>query len=211
MTDLPSLHHAVRRALHGTALTIVTLAALSGCASVTPSIALKPGNTDSSARASTEFHGRFAARTVRNGKDEGVQGNFVWVQQGENVQLSLVSPLGQTLAIITALPHQATLELPNQPARTAPEVDSLMQQSLGFSLPVSGLRDWLQARPAPGPVTQEERDAGGRLSVLQQDGWTVRFADYRDAGADGTPRVRRLDLSRMLDDEPLSVKLVLDE
>lgn len=196
-----------RRSLLRAGLALGTLAVVTGCASVAPGTGFGPGGAD----RVVELRGRFSARTERNGREEGAHGNFVWLQRGDSVQLSLVSPLGQTLAIVTALPGQATLELPNQAPRSAPEVDTLMQQALGFSLPVSGMRDWLQARPAPGAVVRAERDATGRLTELEQHGWTVRFQEYRESASGEAPRVRRMDLARTLDGEPLSVRLVVDE
>lgn len=197
-----------RRTLLQAGLASATLVLLTGCASVAPGT----GFTAADADRGIELRGRFSARTERNGREEGVHGNFVWLQHGDSVQLSLVSPLGQTLAIVTALPREATLELPNQPPRHAPEVDALMQQALGFSLPVSGLRDWLQSRPAAGTIIRAERDAAGRLTELEQQGWTVRFLEYREAPAgSNTPRVRRMDLARTLEGQPLSVRLVVDE
>jgi outer membrane lipoprotein LolB len=197
-----------RRRFIGGAISCTVLTIVSGCASVTPLTTL---STTGDSNAPLELRGRFAARAERNGKEEGVQGNFLWMQQGANVQLSLMSPLGQTLAIVTALPEQATLQLPNEPPRTAPEVDSLMQQALGFSFPVAGMRDWLQARPAQGNVTREERDASGRLSLLEQHGWLIRFLEYRDAASNRVPNIRRMDLNRTLAGEPLSVRLVIDD
>ena len=196
-----------RRSILRTGLALGMLAAVSGCASVAPNTDLPLSGTD----RAVEYRGRFSARSERNGREEGAHGSFVWLQQGDSVQLSLVSPLGQTLAIVTALPGQATLELPNQAPRSAPEVDTLMQQALGFSLPVSGMRDWLQARPAPGTVVRAERDATGRLTELEQHGWTVRFQEYRETAAGEAPRVRRMDLARTLNGEPLSVPLEVDE
>lgn len=196
-----------RRSILRTGLALGMLAAVSGCASVAPNTDLPLSGTD----RAVEYRGRFSARSERNGREEGAHGSFVWLQQGDSVQLSLVSPLGQTLAIVTALPGQATLELPNQAPRSAPEVDTLMQQALGFSLPVSGMRDWLQARPAPGTVVRAERDATGRLTELEQHSWTVRFQEYRETAAGEAPRVRRMDLARTLNGEPLSVRLVVDE
>lgn len=199
-----------RRRLLRAGLMVASLAMLAGCASVTPrtpDFAAQGGD----GTAASEYHGRFSARKQRNGSEEGVHGNFVWAEHGGNVQLSLLSPLGQTLAIVTATAGSATLELPNQAPRTAPEVDSLMQQALGFSLPVSGMRDWLRARPTRGHAARIERDPNGRLTQLEQDGWTVTYLDYRDTPTGSPPRVRRLDLARTLDGEPLTVRLVIDE
>jgi outer membrane lipoprotein LolB len=180
---------------------------LAACASVTPS---RSFDTDPRAQA-REYSGRFAASYVRYGRDEGVQGSFQWREQGGNVRLDLISPLGQTLAVVTATPTGATLDLPNEAPRNAPEVDGLLEQALGFSLPVAGMRDWLHGRPAPGSPASATRDQQGRLETLTQNGWTVRYPAWQ-AGAQGGPETlpRRIDMARDGGTGPMSVRLVID-
>ena len=117
-----------------------------GCASVRPANDLFAGTQDTDATV-TRYQGRFSARYTQGNAEQSAVGSFLWRERGPDVQLELMSPLGQTLAIVSQNNQGATLELPNQPARRAPEVDTLMQDALGFSLPVAGLRDWLRARP----------------------------------------------------------------
>ena len=182
---------------------------VAGCASVAPSRGFDAGET-----ARTEhYSGRFAANYTRYGRNEGVQGSFRWEEQGRNVRLDLVSPLGQTLAVVTSTPSGATLDLPNEPPRNAPEVDALMEQALGFSLPVSGMRDWLHGRPAPGAPANATRDVRGRLDTLTQAGWTVRYVDWQEPPQDATvatARPRRIDMARDGGPSPLTVRLVID-
>ncbi|WP_354687773.1 lipoprotein insertase outer membrane protein LolB [Cupriavidus necator] len=185
---------------------------LQACASVAPS---RNFDVDNDA-ASQQYTGRFAASYVRYGRDEGVQGNFRWQEQGRNVRLDLVSPLGQTLAVVTATPSGATLDLPNQPPRNAPEVDTLMEEALGFALPVAGMRDWLHGRAAQGSPARTTRDEQGRLATLAQNGWTVRYVAWQEtapaspASASGGAVPRRIDLARDSASNPLSVRLVID-
>ncbi|WP_020202660.1 lipoprotein insertase outer membrane protein LolB [Cupriavidus sp. WS] len=176
---------------------------LAACASITPTRQFDTGE----AAQARDLKGRFAASYVRYGRDEGVQGSFQWHEQGRNVRLDLISPLGQTLAVVTSTPSGATLDLPNQPPRNAPEVDTLLEEALGFSLPVAGMRDWLYGRPAPGSPARATRDDSGRLATLAQNGWTVRYVAWQDAAAQ---QPRRIDLARDGDSNPLSVRLVID-
>ncbi len=193
-------------------LALLCLAAplwLAACASITPT---RNFDTGESAR-SEHYSGRFAANYTRYGRSEGVQGSFRWEEQGRNVRLDLVSPLGQTLAVVTSTPSGATLDLPNEKPRNAPEVDSLMEQALGFSLPVSGMRDWLHGRPAPGSQSKITRDADGRPDTLRQNGWTVRYVAWQDTPEGTTApstQPRRIDMARDGNEAPLSVRLVID-
>jgi outer membrane lipoprotein LolB len=92
-------------------------------------------------------------------------------------------------------------------------VDSLMEQALGFSLPVSGMRDWLHGRPAPGAPSNITRAADGRPDTLRQSGWTVRYVAWQDAvegAATSSTLPRRIDMARDGNESPLSVRLVID-
>lgn len=186
----------------------------SGCTSLRPTNDLFAGTQDADATI-TRYQGRFSARYTQNNTEQSAVGSFLWRERGADVQLELMSPLGQTLAIVSQSNQGATLELPNQPPRRAPEVDTLMQDALGFSLPVSGLRDWLRARPAPGTPARVARDAQSRPETIEQNGWTVRYVAWADDGnnTDGAKAtIRRLDLDRQHGaNGPLSVRLVLDQ
>ncbi|MCD9227809.1 lipoprotein insertase outer membrane protein LolB [Ralstonia pseudosolanacearum] len=194
----------------------VACALLAGCASVRPANDLFAGTQDGDATI-TRYQGRFSARYVQDNAQQSAVGSFLWRERGADVQLELMSPLGQTLAIVSQNRQGATLELPNQPPRRAAEVDTLMQDALGFSLPVSGLRDWLRARATPGTPARVARDAQSRPETIEQNGWTVHYVAWSDDGDNSTAnaRVRRLDLDRPQGaggtPGPLSVRLVLDQ
>jgi outer membrane lipoprotein LolB len=162
--------------------------------------------TAATARTQVDYDGRFAIKyNDQNGTERNAYGNFSWHQQGDTVNVELKNPLGQTLAIIESAPSSATLQLPNRPPQTAPKVDDLMRDALGFALPVAGLRYWLEPAAAPGSKAKTETDPqnGGRLKQLEQDGWTVNYYEY-------TPdnNVKRINLTH--EDPPLAIRLVLD-
>jgi outer membrane lipoprotein LolB len=192
------------------ALASAGLVALAGC-SVTPvrGPALSNAATELSTQTARNYHGRFAVQYVdRYGQQRNAYGNFDWQEHGDTVTLQLLTPFGQTLAIVTSSPSSATLELPNRQPMIADDVDTLMQNALGFTLPVNGLRYWLQPSPAPTSTarTVPDPNANTRLQEIDQDGWTINYVAYADAPATG---VKRLNLSRQ--DPPLDIKLVLDQ
>ncbi|MCF2134950.1 MULTISPECIES: lipoprotein insertase outer membrane protein LolB [Mycetohabitans] len=153
------------------------------------------------------YHGRFAVSYEdQNGQPRNAYGNFDWQEAGQTVKLQLLSPLGQTLAIVASAPGLATLELPNKAPQMAPSVSELMQGTLGFSLPVEGLRYWLQPSVSPDSRAWTATDGAGRLSRVEQDGWTIEYLAYVAAPVS---RVKRVNLTRQA--PPLSVKLVLDQ
>lgn len=203
--SLPAVRH-VRVASLAAAL---LAAALAGCSSVpTHGPSTSNAATALATQTSRAYHGRFAVRYVdQNGQTRNAYGNFDWQEQGDTVTLQLLNPLGQTLAIVTSSPSAATLELPNRQPVTADNVSSLMQSTLGFALPVEGLRYWLKPSPAPTShaktIADPQQDT--QLKEIDQDGWTIQYLAYADAPATG---VKRVNLTRY--QPPLDIKLVLD-
>lgn len=198
-----------RSGLGRLALAASFAAVLAGC-SVTPTRGPSTSNTATALSTQTvrAYHGRFSVRYLDvRGQPRNAYGNFDWREQGDTVTLQLLDPLGQTLAIVTSSPASATLELPNRQPVTAGDVSSLMQNTLGFSLPVEGLRYWLQPSPAPTShaKTIPDPQIETRLKEIDQDGWKILYQSYADAPQTG---VKRVDLSRY--DPPLDIKLVLD-
>ncbi|TAM53515.1 MAG: lipoprotein localization protein LolB [Paraburkholderia sp.] len=196
-----------RRASLSAAATLAVM--LAGCASTPPH---GPSTSNAPLELSTQtasaYHGRFAVRYVdQNGQTRNAYGNFDWQQQGDTVTLQLLNPLGQTLAVVTSSPASATLELPNRQPVMADNVSDLMQHTLGFALPVEGLRYWLASSPAPNSraKTIVDPEQTSHLKEIDQEGWTVQYLAYADAPASG---VKRLDLTRQ--NPPLDIKLVLD-
>jgi outer membrane lipoprotein LolB len=184
--------------------------ALAGCASVKPQgPSTSNAATAVTAQTSRAYQGRFAVQyNDRYGQQRNAYGNFSWQETGDTVTLQLRNPLGQTMAIVTSSPASATLELPNRQPLTADNVSTLMQNALGFALPVEGLRYWLQPSPAPTSLARTEKDPEqpARLKQITQDGWTIDYLAYADAPAIG---VKRVNLSRA--EPPLDIKLVLDQ
>jgi len=110
---------------------------------------------------------------------------FNWLQHPENFAIHLSGPLGQGASWIrggspTNNSQQVSLERGKQPPVYADNLETLMQGTLGWSLPVSELHYWVRGIPAPDtPIEQIDHDDSGRLLSLQQQGWKLRFERYK--------------------------------
>lgn len=143
---------------------------------------------------SVELSGRLSVRYQRNAAEEAVHGGFSWQQTPNHTAITLSSPLGQILAVIEVSPNRAILRQSGQPARAAADPDSLVADTLGWPLPIAGLRDWLQgfARDAQGRPWVAQ--PGMATAVVTQDGWHLSYVSWQESGNSLVPR--RIDLTR---------------
>jgi outer membrane lipoprotein LolB len=184
----------------------ILAATLAGCATVTP-----PSNPNAAVgayRDTIDLTGRLAVTYQKDGQPQSINGNFTWTQRPGQVDVALASPLGQTIAAISVTPQAATLTQSGQAPRSATDIDALTQQTLGWPLPVAGLRDWLQgyATDAQGKrfVASPAQD-----SVTTGDGWRLRFVAWQDGT--NPPRPRRIDAERAgAAGEPLVIHIIID-
>jgi outer membrane lipoprotein LolB len=202
----------------GRRMLIAALSVLAaGCASLnSPSSTTAPETnspaSSSSARSfseSVDLAGRLSVRYQGNQKEEALHGSFTWAQTAAQTTVTILSPLGQTVAVIDVTPEGATLRQANQPVRSAPDVDALTAETLGWPLPVSGLRQWLQGFGI---------DASGKRFIANpqasdfttHDGWRIRYANWQDE-ASPQSRPRRIDLARNTAQAgDVSIRIVID-
>lgn len=179
-------------------LFLLWLGLLGGCALVpdAPAPAVRPAQSESAPFA---LNGRIAVKHNGTHHSAGLR----WVHQPQSDELLLLGPLGQTGARVYVDAQGATLDDGSKHYQ-AEDVESLMQEVLGWHLPLGGLHQWVLGRAAEGEA-QIERDEHGRIGVLRQAGWEVRYLRYADDSADSLPS--RLLLSR----DALRVQLLIDE
>lgn len=146
------------------------------------------------------FNGRIAITRRAEKQSAGLR----WEHTADDDELSLLAPLGQTVARVHRDQVRATLQHQGKHYEAA-NVESLMAQVLGWHLPLAGLHRWVLGVVADGAADLVERDAQGRLLLLRQEGWEIRYLRYADESATALPV--KLELKR----EDLSVILIIDE
>lgn len=199
---LPMLPNRFVRLLPALLLTAV----LAGCA--TTGAGLPNANVPVAAyRDAIELSGKLAVSYQKDGQPQGLSGPFTWSQHPGNIDVELFGPLRQTVALIKVTPQAATLTLSDGKPRTAKDIDTLTAQALGWPLPVSGLRDWLQGHAV---------DAQGKAftaspannHVVTQDGWRLRFVDWQAGGA--TPMPHQIEAGRNAGGDELTIRILID-
>ncbi len=186
---------------------VALCALLSACATTAPA---PSASTVAAWRDTIDLSGRLSVRYKKSGQDESLSGKFTWNQSADRTDVSLASPLGQTIAKIVVTPESATLTQADRAPRVARDIDSLTVQTLGWPLPVSGLREWLQGHATS---ADGSRFAASRLhdNVLTRDGWRIRFAAWQDQ-AGPNPQPKRIDAVRSatLQSDEITIRIVLD-
>jgi outer membrane lipoprotein LolB len=167
---------------------------LTACASVAPSRSV-----------SRDDIGEFSlqARLAITRGEERVALAIDWQHQGARDDITVRSPLGQTVAHLQADARGARLELADRQAWQAPNLDALTERALGTALPLSGLPHWVLGRAAA--PERGERDALGRWKQFHEAGWQVVFAEYESDAIHALPRL--IDLAR----DDVRVRIRADE
>lgn len=177
---------------------LALLMLLGGCALLpsAPMPTVRPAQLEAAAFA---LNGRVAIKHNGTRHSAGLR----WVHRQESDELLLQGPLGQTAARVYRDAQGATLDDGSKRYQAA-DAESLMQEVLGWQLPLGGLHQWLLGRASDGDASIE-RDELGRIILLQQGGWEVRYLRYDGDAADSLPS--RLQLNR----DELQVQLLIDE
>ena len=180
-------------------LVFLGLTLLNGCALLAPAPApvARPAQPESAAFA---LNGRISIKHLETSQSAGLR----WTHQAQSDEILLLTPLGQTAARVYRDDSHATLDDGNKHYQDV-DAESLMEQVLGWHLPLNGLHHWVLGTADSASPAQIERADNGQITVLHQDGWEVRFLRYADSKPDSLP-------TRMqLNHEGLQIQLLIDE
>ena len=153
--------------------------------------------------------GRLSVRYQQNGKPQSLQGKFRWQQQGEQTDITLYSPLGQTIATIAITPGLAVMAQSDGEKKQAPNVTALTQEVLGWPMPVDGLRYWLQGfvQNVEGKLQTASPEG---MHSFQSDGWRVRYVSWQRNASIQYPK--RVDMERTTAEAgDIVLRLVIDD
>lgn len=150
---------------------------------------------------SWRLEGRFAIRT----EADGWSGMLYWDQYVDGFDIRLTTLLGQGMVQLHGDPRAAVLRMSATEVYYADDVETLVYEQLGWSLPISLLRFWILGLPGPNHVKSIQLDQQGRLLQLQQAGWNINFKRY--TRLDGVELPGKI----FLESEDLTFRLVVDQ
>ncbi|WP_028101611.1 outer membrane lipoprotein LolB [Pseudoduganella violaceinigra] len=173
-----------------------TLAALAGAAAILCGCATAPSAPPSTAAVAPyaetlSVSGRLNVQYLQDGTQQSVTVRFDWQQDAQHTDVALFDPFGTKVAAIAVTPQGATLRQGgNKAPLSADSIDALSARALGWALPVSGLRGWLQGH-ATAADGKPWSASPAHNEVTTPDGWHLRYVTWQ-AGSE-LPRPLRID------------------
>jgi len=189
---------------------LLTITGMVGCSSLqTWPFLPSPTQTERSFHDNILIQGLFSVTYVHSYRPQSVQGRFQWQQQGQRIDIDLMSPLGQTMAKLTITPNSATIQQTGKEIKVADNVAELTEQTLGWSLPVAGMRDWLQGFHR---TTTHQRQIArpNENDQFDTEGWHIQYVSWQQNSVSDYPK--RIDLTRTSPQlHQLSLRIIIDQ
>jgi outer membrane lipoprotein LolB len=185
-------------------------ALLGACATPAPPVAEPPA-------PETRYAGRFSA-SWRGPADadtpQRASGSFSLRVAAAGSELTIATPLGQTVAVATLDAQGARLVTADGQQLSAPDAGQLTERAFGWPAPIGELSRWMAgpqgapaapaaARAGPGSDPVSFTDAGWRVSIeAWRDGWPQRLVLRWPEGSGAAPlagRVSQVELRLLVD------------
>ncbi len=191
------------------ALLLVSLISLSACSTIQSSYNdyVKPkikSWTDASAKPWAEhkaaaeklqqwnLSGKLAVKTG----NEGGQARLRWQRDAQTQHIELAGPIGTGRVVLDEGPSGAVLKDTAGQVQNGPDLQTLLQQRLGWPIPFSKLQYWVRGLPAS-EAALTTLNKQGQLLYSEEGGWQVKFLTYQsittaDQSTVQVPRVMEL-------------------
>jgi len=145
-----------------------------------------------------------SAISIKNAQQH-VTARIYWQQLALNYRLNITSPFNIGGFKITGDSAYVTWYRSTTDKVIAKNPEELMSRELGWSLPISNLRYWVLALPAPKLAYSSQFDTYNHLIYLQQQGWQINYADFIS--------VDKIDLPTtiLLSNTKLQIKIIIKQ
>ncbi len=119
--------------------------------------------------------------SITSEKESGTV-TFHWSQDHERYLMRFIAPLGQgTFALRGGEADGVYLLTAKSKVLHADDAETLLTQSVGWHVPVSGFKYWVRGLQEPGvDVTNQQFDDQGRIKEMQQADWSISIKRYMD-------------------------------
>jgi outer membrane lipoprotein LolB len=161
------------------------------CACVTVEKHTLPPDSEINKQANWELHRasvqnlktwQLKGRVAGKSKDEGFRAGVNWNQLQQDYIIDLHGPLGRKVAVITGKQGHVHLKTSKGESFEAENAEELMQNLLGYSLPINGLQHWLLGIPDPDQAYASiVLNEYGYLQNLKQADWLIDYKRYHES------------------------------
>jgi outer membrane lipoprotein LolB len=151
---------------------------------------------------SWDIHARAAIKLKGEAYNIGIR----WQRQAQNSKILLEAPFGQgVFRIESSAGGTYRLRLPDGRVSANRTAEVLLEEMIGWSLPISGLEYWIRGMPRPDSAYTHRLDQAGRARSISQDRWAIDYLDYFP-GQEDPQLPRRIKLVS----ESVTLKLVVE-
>lgn len=126
--------------------------------------------------------------------DHGGSGRLQWDVRSDSSELDFHGAMGRGAWHLQIGPDGAILKEANGAEQAASGVNDLIQDRMGWPIPVDALQWWVRGLAAPGAIEGQELGPEGLLINLEQFGWSVDFNRYDSVA--GVVLPKRLNATR---------------
>ncbi len=114
-------------------------------------------------------------------KQDAWSGSLFWQQfNPEKYDIRIIAPLGQgTLRLLGSADGVTLTTSDSNKVLKAKNAEILLQQEMGWQMPISGMRYWILGLANPSPYKNLKVDSQGRPKVFEQAGWEIKFLRYK--------------------------------
>ncbi|MBP5981916.1 MAG: lipoprotein localization protein LolB [Halomonas sp.] len=118
---------------------------------------------------------------------ESQSANLDWSQHPHYFRMLISGPFGGGRSVLEG--REGRFSLTTGEGRFEAETpEALMEEQLGWSLPVSAMPDWVRGLPGDHASYQLETDELGYPLHLEQDGWEIDYRDWNEVEGLWLPR-----------------------
>ena len=126
-------------------------------------------------------------------ENDGFSAALTWLQDDGRFDIRLFDPVGRRVAWLRGTDKAVDLQTAQGQSFSGDNPEKLLQEYLGWSIPVKSLAWWVKGLPDPTSVAwRQEYDDLGRLVSLEQGGWTMRIASYQSDDVLAMPKLTRM-------------------
>jgi outer membrane lipoprotein LolB len=137
---------------------------------------------------------------------ESGSASLSWKQSGQDYVIRIIAPFGRGTVELRGNSEGVTMRDAGNQLVRARDPETLLLESLGWQVPLTGLNYWIRGLPDPSvKINTLLLDEEARISELSQAGWKVSYGRYMQAEELSMPK------KLVMQNQELRVKLVIKQ